>query len=327
MRMNKKHSKGFTLIEMLLVMVIIAGFIYMGAGYLQQRTLSLRIDRTSAQMQQILNAGLVYYSANSSWPTNLGTLQSGGYLPTSISSPWNAAYDVYSSGSLMYVSVKLPAAASSINIAKVIVGTLPLAFTAASPSATTYAACTAANCYVVASVTIPSQSISGAQAINFAGIYHSGSCVPAPTCPSGYTAQVFTVPVSVNAYFDEPDPISSPCSATDTTGCIMSSIQLSGFTAYATSDIASNYPTSKPFNCSKTATENCYTDYQNTTEVTSGNYWRVCLSVNTSSGVVTPTGSMANAWGQVTGAIMVMTRCMPSSQNSGSDFTVWMPDS
>jgi hypothetical protein len=283
-------------------------------------------------MQQILNAGLIYYAANGAWPGDISGLQPT-YLPSNMVSPWKGVpYNVYSSGSNMYVSVAMPTTTNtSINIAKTITGTLPLSFTATSSSATSASTCTAgATCYVVATVTIPAESISGAQAINFAGLYHSGACVPAPTCPANYTAQVFAVPVSVNAFYTAPDGTSSPCTAEDTSGCLMTYVQLGGFTAYASEENSSAYPASKPLVCDLTTADvPCYKTYQKTDEVDSGNYWRVCLAVTTSSGDVSipGTGSMDNPWGQLTGTIMVMTRCMPDGENYGSDFTVWMPNS
>lgn len=344
MTANKRHSKGFTLIEMLLVLVIVSGVIYIGAGYLQQRALSLRIDRTSGQMQQILNAGMSYYVNNTSnWPSagaldGTNVLQTGGYLPASMPSPWNGvAYQVYATTTNFYVSVKMPTTTlTSVNIAKTIAGTLPLSFTDQSGSVTTSTTpCTTGSaCYVIASVNIPSQNLGNSQQVSFAGLYHSGACVPAPGCPSGYTAQAFAVPVAVNGYYTSPDPASSPCTATDKSGCIMTYYPLSGYTAYTTSDTPVDYATSKPVNCGtgSTTTGKCFTDSTNTTEVNSGSgqkYWRVCISVTTSSGQVTipGSGSMDNPWGQLTGTVMVMTRCQPPTENVGSQFTVWEPNS
>lgn len=339
MTTNKRQNKGFTLIEMLLVLVIMSGIIYIGAGYLQQRTLSLRIDRTSGQMQQILNAGMSYYiNSNNTWPgtgalDGTNVLQTGGYLPLSMPSPWNGvAYNVYSTSTNLYVSVKMPTTTlTSVSIAKTIAGTLPLAFTDQDGSATTSATpcATGSACYVIASVNIPSQKLGNAEQVSFAGLYHSGACVPAPTCPNGFIAQAFAVPVAVNAYFEAPAGSSSPCTASDKSGCIMTYYPLSGYTAYTTSDTPVDYPTTKPINCGtgSTTTGNCYTDYNNTDQVSSGKYWRVCISVTTGSGPVNPIGDFQNPWGQLTGTVMVMTRCQPPDENVGSGFTVWEPNS
>src|SRR5579883_1527947 len=108
----KAKERGFTLIEILLVLVIIGMFIFMGTSYIQQKTLSSRIDRTSLQMQQILNAGLAYYVTNGSWPTSIACLQASSpgctvaYLPSSLTSPWGQSYSLASPGSppnILYV--------------------------------------------------------------------------------------------------------------------------------------------------------------------------------------------------------------------------------
>lgn len=338
--MNLRHNKGFTLIEMLLVMVIIASFIYMGAGYMEQRALSLRIDRTSGQMQQILNAGMSYYIANNKWPTSMSDLQNSGYLPSNLASPWGSSYAINYTNNNLYVSMQLPSAMSAAAIlatAKTIAGTLPLAYMATSiPAADSApvasATCPKASCYVVASVNVPGQSLSNASSVNFTALYHSGACVPEPSCPTDFEAQIIAVPVAVNAIYDQPGG-GAACNPTSTAGCTVSYVQLSGFTAYATSnDAATN-----PIVCSNTgssATAGCTATVDalgNKTPVTgTGKYWRVCLSVTTSSGEIPYDSTYANnnPWGQVSGTILVMTRCQAKgAAPGGSDFSVWEPNS
>lgn len=329
---KKRNSRGFTLIEMLLVMVIISAVLYMAMGYIQQRALSLRIDRTSGQMQQLLNAGMIYYVSNGKWPTDIATDLQPLYIPGSggVSSPWNSKYAINSTNNSFYVSVRMLANSSSAPyIARVIVGTLPSAFTAiAIPAATiapTPGTCTAATCYVVASVAIPSQSLSNASAINFAGFYHNGACVPEPNCPTGYTSQVIPVPVSVNGYYDAPT-VTGTCTATDTSGCSMSYKPISGFTAYATSPSAS----ATPPGCGTNSSTACRATSGGAALSASNKYYRVCLAVQSEAGAVNPT---TNPWGQLVGTIMVMSRCNPPEATSnptnyfGSDFTVWEPSS
>ncbi len=349
MTANKRYTKGFTLIEMLLVLVIISGIVYMGAGYLQQRALSLRIDRTSGQMQQILNAGLSYYISNNKWPVSAGSkpsaldgtnvLQTGGYLPSSMPSPWGGAnYYIYSTASNFYVSVAMPTTnATSINIAKTIMGTLPLSFTDQSASATsvTTPCAVGKNCYVITTVNIPGESLNGAQAINFAGLYHSGACVPAPQCPTNYTAQAFVVPVAVNGFYSAPTVTGGNCTPTDKSGCQMTYYPLNGYTAYTTQTSAVSASTG-PYGCGtgNSTPSPCYEDgstgtpgtqFPNSPPYNSTNYWRVCIAVTTSSGDVAPSGTYENPWGQLTGTVLVMTRCQPPSENVGSNFYVWEP--
>jgi len=323
----RKIGQGFTLIETLLVMVIIAGFIYMGAGYMQQRTLSLRMDRTSAQIQQILSAGMAYYVANSSWPSSMSDLSS--YVPTLVS-PWGGAYGVYNNGNNMYVSVQIQRAQPNAipRIAQTIVGTLPLAFTSTSGTATSNTACTVGgNCFVIATVTLPDQSLSGANAVNFADLYHSGGCVPAPTCPSsGYTAQIIVTPAAVNAIYNA--PTGTPCNPADTSGCNPDYIQISGFTAYASEAT----PNNQPYNCGTTTRAVCNQSVNSAGTATAissttQTYWRVCLSITTSSGDIpyNSTAAVNNAWGQLAGTVMAITRCAPASDPTDSNLTVWEP--
>lgn len=338
-KMKNRLMQGFTLIEMLLVMVIVSGIIVIAGNYMQQRTLSLRIDRTSGQMQQILNAGLAYYVANGSWPSSLSALQPT-YIPNAFKSPWNSNYQITATGDLLYVSVSLPATMTGVtNIAKSISGTLPLSFIATSiPGGTTAPTavdnCIATGCHVVAGVNIPSQNLNNASSISYAGFYHSGACVPAGTCPSNYEVQLMAIPVQVNGFYDAPDASSSPCNPTDTSGCQMNYKPLDGFVAYTSNSTATDLSGgSGPPACGESGTpQDCYSEVNSSgsgTEITSGSYFRVCLGVTTSSGEITPTGSAAtaNAWGQLTGTILVLRRCVPTGEDPGSDLTVWMPSS
>lgn len=327
-----RNIVGVTLIEMLLVMVIVSSIIYMSIGYIQQRTLNVRLDRTAIQMQQILNAALSYYVANNAWPPNLAALQpsylpgAGGVFP----SPWNSNYGVVATSSNYYVYVRLPSAAGNTTtpaIANVLKNLLPLSYLANSVAATppaSIAACAggAAACYVVTTINIPGQNLNNATAVNFAGLYHSGACVPQPTCPTDangntMTPQIMVVPVSVNGYNDAPG--GAPCNASDLSGCSINAYPLSGFTAYATAATAVTAG-SGPSSCDGTVPSAiCAQDYTNA-PITSGNYYRVCLAVTTEKGQVVPA---SNPWGQLVGVVMAITRCAPTNENPGSGFTVW----
>jgi len=318
---QQARTKGFTLIEMLLVMVIISSVIYMGIGYIQQRTLQERMDRTVAQMQQILNAGLSYYvsGGTSSWPSSISSLQPN-YLPSTLTSPWGTSYSIKTTGSNLYVIVQIPAGIRGRqSIANVIAGKLPLAYTSVSIAATPPVAvnCAAAgNCYVVASVNIPAQSLTNAGSVNFAGLYHHGGCVPVPTCPvdasgNAMTAQIMVVPVSVSGMNDPNSPNLYP---------------ISSFTAYAVGGVDST-----PYRCnngSYPSTPPCGATVGSAPS--SGKYWRVCLQVVTEKGDVALTSASGtsspsypfNPWGgNVT--LMAITRCAISNEPSGSSFNVF----
>lgn len=332
-------SIGFTLVEMLLVMVIIGVILFAGIRYFEQKTLQMRMDRTTLQMQQILNAALAYYVNNGTWPANLACLQGSGgsscstaYLPpvgTFGTNPWGQVYNVTSSAQLFYVYTAITQAASNTTgtaraTANVIAGTLPLAYTSNDTSGTppdASSTCTATgNCQVVASINIPGQNLNNATAINFAGLYHHGGCVPVPTCPvdasgNNLVPQIMVVPVSVSGVND-PSPNNTNV------------YPISSFTAFATSNMSGSTPDTptdaQPPACDTASVDtNCYST--NGVPIATGAYWRVCLQVVTEKGNVsqTNTDTGANAWGQFV-TLMAVTRCTMSTENPpSSDFTVF----
>lgn len=332
--MARNRMKGFTLIETLLVLVIISAILYMGMTYFQQKATQMRIDRTTLQMQQILNAGLSYYVANGQWPVNAGStvditttpanlLQANGYLPSgvTISSPWSGTdYVIFTDAKSRLFTVFTRVVSSGVvagaapSVAKIIAGTLPLAYTSSAPPPTPMAACAAAStsCYVVASINIPGQNLNNATAVNFAGVYRHGGCIPVPTCPvdaSGntMTAQVQVVPSSVSGLNDPNTSNTYP---------------ISSFTAYAKG------PAANPPACADSASPPppCSTSPLQGPPPASGQYWRACLQVVTEKGNVqttnTSTGNAATDYGSNV-SLMAITRCSINNETSGSQFTVY----
>jgi prepilin-type N-terminal cleavage/methylation domain-containing protein len=306
---NMKKEKGFTLIEILLVLVIVGILIFASANYVQQRALQMRMDRTSTQMQQILNAGLAYYVANGAWPANMAALQ-GTYLPPgALRNPWGNTYDISSTTALFYVytRVNTVSAKGANAAATVIAGSLPMAYTSNSAGTPPAAgsACSAADtsCYIVASVNIPGQNLNNARAVNFAGLYKHGACVPVPKCPvdatgNTMTPQVMIVPSSVSGVNDA-----------DTNP--QNIYPISSFTAYATG------PSATPPACSGSTATTCTP----TAGQAADQYWRACLQVITEKGVVTSSPG-AGAWGQFV-TLMAVTRCSVTNESAGSQFTVF----
>ncbi len=330
--LKKTVMKGFTLIEILLVLVIISMIIYLGVGYVEQRALSARIDRTSLQMQQILNAGLAYYVANGNWPPNspnsaISYLQ-GSYLPPQnvlLQSPWGQQYVAIGSEGTppaqFFVYTEVTAGKSTTSVANIIAGQLPMAYTTseaptanAPPASGTACAASATTCYVVSSVNVPGQNLNNASAVNFAGLYHHGGCVPVPTCPvdkNGFqmTPEIMVVPVSVSGVND-PQSGNNPPNV----------YPISSFTAYAVGDNGASTPngTSPPACDNNGSAPSCKTNLQ--TSGTAAAYWRVCLQVVTQQGNVVTTNS--SQWGNLV-TLMAITRCAIQNEPSGSDFSVF----
>jgi prepilin-type N-terminal cleavage/methylation domain-containing protein len=318
--MKQWAVQGFTLIEMLLVMTIISAFIYASIGYVQQRTLDLKIDRTAAQMQQVLNAGLAYYVSNQQWPSSVAVLQAGGYLPASLANPWGTtpSYTLSNTSALLRVAVTLPSSlVDQTAIGAILAGKLPLA---ASSTVVTPPICPplpapcpppTSQTTVTASVNIPGQSLNNATAVNFTGIYHNGACVPVPNCPTLPSGAAMVPSISV-----------APASVSGMNDGSTDVYPISSFTAYATGP--TNYVNGSgaggPPACSSDASNNtaCYSNVAGGSTVATGRYWRVCLQVVTEKGSV--------RWQSTTGqyaTVTALTRCSVPTENVGSSMGVF----
>lgn len=316
-------KKGFTLLEMLLVLVIVSAIAVMAINFTTQKMAELRRDRATMQMQQILNAGLSYYLNNGTWPASLAALQNPAapYLPpnppNTIATPWGGTYTAagatVNNVNYFQVSMTVPGTTGATE-ALIIAGRLPMATTSGST--------------VTAQVNVPGMNLNNARSVNFSSVYHSGACVPVPSCPQGMEAQIMAVPVAVNGVSDKPTCTTANDPATCST---VNLYPVSGFTAYATpkADAASvrGCTTGGALACINTTTTPNPSGLPPmiTPVPLSGEYWRVCLSVTTAKGLIAPDQS---AWGQLTGTILAITRCVPGtvsapSEPSGAGFNVW----
>lgn len=312
-----RNKKGFTLIEMLLVLVVAASVVMMIVGFTTQKADELRRDRTSMQIQQILNAAVSYYVNYAAWPTDAPgsfpvLLQTDGFLPTgTFKNPWGNGYTVAAwtanpqggnyknTTSPKYgISTTFP----NSNEATIIAGRLPFAVAAGNT--------------VTAYVSVPVQSLNNARSVNFAQVYNSGACVPQPVCPINSSPSLFVVPVQVNGVYNAP---STPSTLSP----------LTGYTAFArgpgtlgTLTSCDGTLTNQP--CAETTTTNMpQTDNPGGP---TNYYYRVCLAIETDQGTVSPTN---NTWGVAAGTILVITRCQPNGtfpsggEQIGTQFNVW----
>lgn len=315
---------GFSLLEMLLVLIIMGTMAYAGMSFYQQKTLQARIDRTVAQMQQILNAGLSYYLANGRWPTDLACLQGSGetdcamqFLPKEITNPWGGLeYKAIASKdrAMFYVYTTISSAtgsSSAQNIAEMVAGGLPLAYTSEElgndnqiPQASKTCTGNLKSCAVVASVNIPGESINTARGVNFSGLYHNGGCVPVPQCPVDYVSgyqmkpQIYVVPVSVTGFAENSN----------------AAFPINSFSAYA----KGGNNISPPACDNKSANgqgENCGID-----GTSSNAYWRACLQVSTENGPLSE--SAQPDWGKNV-TVLVFTKCAVNNEEAGSSFKVF----
>lgn len=348
--------RGFTLLEMLLVIVIIAAIMSMFVGYTLRKSQETMIDKSVLTMQQILNAGLAFYVDNGQWPGytdgNGSVLMGGdnldlmvqGYLPDqTIRSFWgDSSDDSTQKWGIIFFSERGPdpqnplnknftvcmpisAGPNAVGIAETIAGRLPLGRT----TQANYATCGDAmeiipcdgttTCNVVTTVGVPGQNLNNARSTNFAGIYKNGACVPTPECPKGMEPQIIVSPVSVSGlYYGMNGPSS-------TSGDVF---PINSFTAYATGPAVWNKAQgSRVPNCTSTGPDpNC--EKEPGVPLPDGNikYWRVCLEIVTEQGKLTDrnTSSAVN-WQKESGTVMVVTRCVPPNEPKGSNENVFQP--
>lgn len=350
---------GFSLIEIILVLVIISMILLMAQGYFQQQTQQARIDKTVLQMQQVLNAGLTFYVQNGSWPPpTLADLQQANgsiaclqglplgssvcgiaYLPTNLRNPFDNPYQMswysasncqsnYTGGTcpIFYVWTKINAGIDTYAVTTAIAGKLPLSYTANStavgnayiPPATGLPCApgsdsSTSGCYIVAAINAPGQNLSNASAVNFAGLYHHGACVPVPICPQNMEPQIMVVPVSVSGTLTPPI----------TTGGTPNVYPISSFTAFAEGGPGSGLtPNNCPIQPNPPASgSQCI----NNVGASATDYWRVCLQITTENGDVASTyssqsGSSTSPWGQYV-TVMAVTRCAVANEPAGSNYT------
>ena len=104
------NKKGFSLIELCIVMVILAVLTGSIAPIFIKRVQIKAGEKTAMEMSSIEHAALAYYVANNAWPLNVQVLQSSGYLNPSwvTNNAWQNPYTVSSTQNSFTVSTTVP---------------------------------------------------------------------------------------------------------------------------------------------------------------------------------------------------------------------------
>ena len=106
--MRKLIQSGFTLIEIMFVIAILAVVSAIGLNTYKQRTENAKLDRASLQIQQILQSGSAYYvnhvGDTEPWPNSITQIEFRPYLPfggsdTAPLNPWGHDYQTITPGS------------------------------------------------------------------------------------------------------------------------------------------------------------------------------------------------------------------------------------
>lgn len=330
--------RGFTLLEMLLVLVIISSVLVMFVGYTMRKSQENLIDKMVMTTQQLLSANLAYYNDHGAWTGctygNGCFFMSGddlpilkeGYLPDqNYTTLWFAGTDKndtfiqFTEPTLkdrnFTICIPIGAGSASRGIAETIASRLPLGRTTQTRNDTdfcgekmTLVPCDdpALPCRVVTTISVPGQNLNNARSVNFGGIYHNGACVPVPECPDGMDPQIFVSPVSVSG-------LSEGLNLGSSSGEV---VPLTSFTAYI-KPIADTSQIAGPEACTTTTNEACYKDNANTL-LPEGKYWRVCLDIVTEKGQLSGT-----KWVKESGSVAAITRCVPKGppgEPTGSDY-------
>lgn len=353
---DRKKTRGFTLLEMMLVLGIIGGIMTIAINYGIRQMAQQKRDKTAIQMQQILNAALAYYTSNGAWPLtctfsstamNAGTnaptpaggspltsLSAAGYLPVGMTkNPYAYSYNIACdsvTGSVFYVIGQMPNRANAL----VVAGELPIAYISdanGNPSTS--------GTYITAQVAIPGQNLNNARSVNFVGVYHNGACVPMPACPGFNTAASYPSCLATNSCCISgtncmlPQIMVTPASVSGLNDpSSMNAYAITSFTAYALGPATAANVMGCPYSATQNATPTSVvtpcswgaTGIPNgSTASPSGQYWRVCLQVVTEKGLVSSTSATGSpAWGDFV-SMVVMTRCTPPNEPFGSDFNVY----
>ena len=109
-------SKGFTLIELCIVMAILAILAGSATPVFIKKIQIKAGEKTALEISAVEQAALAYYVVNNVWPSNIQTLQSSGYINPSWSAnnPWQNPYTISSTQNSFTVSTTVPSEWTSL---------------------------------------------------------------------------------------------------------------------------------------------------------------------------------------------------------------------
>jgi len=167
--MTNKPQRGFTLIEILLVIAVIAVIASLAILTYRGHSQTTRIEKSALELQQVLEAALAYNADQAQWPANNSALPSctptaaantfvNGYLPNArTTDAFGANYCWSKAGTsdrLFWVAIPVPG--NDQAMAKRIAARLPNAIITSDPTSATMPACVDnATCYVRSEVAQP----------------------------------------------------------------------------------------------------------------------------------------------------------------------------
>jgi prepilin-type N-terminal cleavage/methylation domain-containing protein len=226
------RNQGFSLIEMMFVIVIIAIITVTTVNIMRSRLSSALVRKAASQMELILQAESAYYSDHQNTvPTQFSDLQA--YLTlASNTNPWGAAYTLTPPANTPANTLTVTTTVPNANVALQLVGLLPNASCAGTPP----------NCNVASPQVTASIPLSQTNKFLFNSSYRAifwptsgGSSrvnyvFPANACPTGYI-------LYVNAYLDINPNAEYPLSSGPASN---STISAPGYNTYYVSPLVYN---------------------------------------------------------------------------------------
>ena len=97
-RLRKKKQAGFTLIEIMVVVVILGVLAALVVPSIMERPEHARQVRAKQDVRTLVNAINLYRLDNFDYPSDLSELASGGYLDKVPKDPWNNDYQYRNPG-------------------------------------------------------------------------------------------------------------------------------------------------------------------------------------------------------------------------------------
>ncbi len=127
----KKATRGFTLVQLLIVIAFMTAIIAMSFSFFQTRAEQIKLEKTAFQVQAILEAGMAYHLIKAVWPTTFEDLLDNNFLPTlpaeqgGNNNPFGNVYTLSAPEGLNGDNLVLTTDVNSSTLASILAGRLP----------------------------------------------------------------------------------------------------------------------------------------------------------------------------------------------------------
>lgn len=107
-KMRLHHVRGFTLIELMIVLAILSGIAMTIAPQIVQQKIPMdQVSEANNAIAEIKAAANAYYMENRAWPTNVNKLFEAGYYPGTGVSPFGHDYVLTTNDESMFLSISV----------------------------------------------------------------------------------------------------------------------------------------------------------------------------------------------------------------------------